>query len=182
MKMLPEGNALKMDVNVVNGAERIVLDGISVMCEKRENIKNSDNYNYKYNVVRLEFRLYINGVCECRVYSDPIYDSKSITKLIISEISSPSSVVTGGGKIMLFCDKVQKRDILVEFLDKINDVDHVWATIEPHVHSQTGIRFKVPPYHKLNIDRPVQTNLRLMRPSDNFRGPPFPFQFYPPSE
>lgn len=179
MKMRSEGNALKMDVNV-NGAEGIVLDGISVMCEKRENIRNSDNY--KYNVVRLAFGLYINGVFECRVISEPIYDSKSITKLIISDISTPSSVVTGGGKIMLFCDKVQKRDIVVEFLDKINGVEYVWTTIEPYVHSQTGIRFIIPAYHKLDIDRPVKTYLRLMRPSDNFKGPTVSFQFYPPSE
>lgn len=182
--MRPEGGALKTDVNV-NGTEQIVLDGISVMCEKKDTIENIENLNYKsfnLNAARIAFELYINGVCKCRVFSEPFFDSKSISKLGIFKICCPSSEVNGGSEKVLLCDKIQKKDIKVQFLDRINDVDYVWETVEPYVHGPKSILFKTPPYKQLDIEQPVQTYLRLMRPSDKSTGPLIPFEFYPSSE
>lgn len=183
-KARSEGGSLKIDVY---GMEPIVIDGITIMCVKKDNIRNVENYkSFDLNAVRLAFDLFINGEWKSRVFSETIYDSKSKSKLAISHLSCDSSVASGGTRIMLFCDKVQKNDVVVQFHDRINDVDKVWSIIDSKnlfIHHQVAILFKVPKYHKLNIDQPVQTYLRLMRPSDGFTGPSLPFQFYPtPSE
>lgn len=183
-KARSEGGSLRIGVY---GMDPIVIDGITVMCVKKDDIRSVENYkSFDLNAVRLAFDLYINGGWICRVCSDPFYDSKSKSKLGIHHLSCDSSVVSGDAKIMLFCDKVQKNDVVVQFHEKINDVDKVWSIIESknlHVHHQVGILFKTPKYHKLSIDQPVQTYLRLMRPSDGFTGPSLPFQYYPtPSE
>lgn len=130
----------------------------------------------------MAFELYINREQKHRIVSEPIYDRKTISDLVIHHISSESSVVTGRAKIMLFCDKVKKGDITVQFSERTEDGENVWAVIgkqELYVHHQLGILFKTPSYHNLNIDRPVITYMQLLRPSDGATSEPLPFQFYP---
>lgn len=163
--------------------EPIELDGICVMCVKKDDIRNIENYqSVDLNAVCLAFDLYLNNERKDRKISKPIYDSKSISKLGISKISCPSSSVSGGGEIFLFCDKVHKKDVAVQFLDKINGIEKEWSVIyskDLFIHHQVAMIFKAPKYHKLNIDRSVLTYLRLMRPSDGATGPSIPFEYYP---
>lgn len=85
---------------------------------------------------------------------------------------------------MLFCDKVKKGDIVVQFYEKTNYGDNIWAVIDKedlYVHHQVGIKFKTPPYHNPNIVGPVQTYMQLRRPSDQAISEPVLFEFYPVS-
>lgn len=87
----------------------------------------------------------------------------------------------GGEWIMLFCDKVRKEDIAVEFLSKSDAAVEPWATIsgkDLYVHHQTGIRFATPAFPR-RIDNPVENQVRLMRPSDKSVSEPKPFFFHP---
>lgn len=177
---------LLMNVDVVNGMEPIEFDSICVMCVKKDDIPNVNALKMKscdMNAVRLAFDLCANNGEIRRTVSDIIYDSKCISKLNIIDISCPSSVVDGGAKIFVFCDKVQKKNVRVQFLENNNGVNKVWSEIEPvHIHHQVAMIFIAPKYHKLNIVRPVQTFLRLMRPKEGDTGPLVPFEYYPRGE
>lgn len=132
--------------------------------------------------VRLAFELYVNEQQKYRVESDPIYDRKSKSDLVIHHISSVSSAVSGGAKIILLCDKVKKGDIMVQFYEITDDGEHVWAAIDKkdlYVHHQTAILFKTPKYHDLGIGEPVKTYMRLVRPSDGIISEPLIFEFTP---
>lgn len=130
----------------------------------------------------MAFELYINREQKHRIFSDPIYDRKTKSDLVIHHISAESSIVTGRAKIMLFCNKVKKEDITVQFFERTDDGENVWAAIakqDLYVHHQLGILFKTPSYHNLCIERPVITYMQLMRPSDGATSEPLPFQFHP---
>lgn len=133
--------------------------------------------------VRLAFELYIGSEQKCRIVSDKIFDKKLKSDLVIHHISAVSSVVSGGAAIMLFCSKVKNGDVDIEFYEQTNGGDITWSSLvgrrNVYVHYQTGIRFKTPKYHNLAIERPVQTYMKLLRPSDGATSDPLPFQFYP---
>lgn len=145
--------------------------------------KHIENYkNINLGAVRLAFELYVNREQKHRIVSDPIYDKKTVSDLVVHHISTESSVVTGGAKVMMFCDKVKKGDIVVQFRGTTAAGDNVWAVIDKqdlYIHHQMGILFKAPAYPNLGIDRPVQTYMQLMRPSDGITSELLPFQYYP---
>lgn len=167
--------------------ERIVLDGICIIRAKINDPgtgrKKSDESTINVHALCLAFALYIDDTKISETFSDPIYDKKSLETLGISDISCVSSDVNGGAKVMLFCDKVQKGDVKVQFyqIDE-HGSDDIWAEIRPnYIHHQVGIRFKTPKYRQMNIDQPVKTFLRLVRPSKQLKGEPISFEYRPVS-
>lgn len=97
------------------------------------------------------------------VVSDPIFDKKGIQDLAISDISHTSCPVSGGTKIMLFCEKVAKDDVQVRFFEVDMQGKLLWEAngeFQPcNVHKQVAISFRAPPYRRLPITEPVKVNI-----------------------
>lgn len=116
------------------------------------------------------------------VVSNPI--SKN-NELKIEDISDETSPVTGGKKIMLFCDKIRRNDVRVQLLEKDSKGTIVWEeSIDLNnktmsVHRQAGISFRTPKYKSLDIDQPANVFLQLFRPSDETTSELIPFQYMP---
>lgn len=115
------------------------------------------------------------------VVSEPILDKKTNSDLIIFDISDTVSPVSGGKKIMLFCEKVNKSDISLRFFEKDPDDAIVWECIvdQKNVHRQTAIAFNTPKYRNQDIDKPVQTFLQLYRPQDMATSEAIMFEYIP---
>lgn len=118
------------------------------------------------------------------IVSDPIYDKKSKTDLIVVDISDNSSSVIGGKKIILLCEKVLRDDIAVRFFEEI-DGEIVWEAFgefsQKNVHRQVAISFKTPPYKLMDIDYSVNVFMQLQRSTDKMTSEPLQF-FYTPDE
>uniref|UniRef100_A0A0K8VSJ7 Embryonic polarity protein dorsal n=1 Tax=Bactrocera latifrons TaxID=174628 RepID=A0A0K8VSJ7_BACLA len=139
------------------------------------------------NSVRLCFQVFIQGesghftVPLKPVVTDPIYDKKSKSDLVIREMCS-SGTVLGNTTIMLLCEKVAKEDIAVRFFEEKNGavVWQAYGEFEPSsVHKQTAIRLRTPQYHKTDIEQPVMVFVQLQRPSDGAVGEPWKFKYEP---
>lgn len=137
------------------------------------------------NAVRLCFQTYLKKdklVPLKPVVSQPIYDKKSNTDLIIVDLSDTSSVATGGKKIIILCEKVVKEDISIRFYEEIDGVC-VWEAYgefaHKNVHRQTAISFKTPAYKIKDIENAVNVFVQLQRPSDKMTSEPLQFQFTP---
>jgi c-Rel proto-oncogene protein len=117
------------------------------------------------------------------VVSEPIYDKKAMSDLLIVKLSHCVSYVDGGrNEIILLCEKVAKEDIQVRFFEE-KDGRVVWegyGDFQPsQVHKQTAICFKAPRYHTLDITEPVKVFVQLKRPSDGATSEPLPFELLP---
>ena len=66
-----------------------------------------------------------------------------------------SASVTGGKEIMLFCDKVSKDDVQVQFYEETSDGAVTWRALgefQPtDVHKQYGICFRTPKYKVMEV-------------------------------
>lgn len=141
------------------------------------------------NVVRLCFQTFLlkpdgRHTPLKPVVSEPIYDKKSKTDLIIVDVSDNSSSVAGGKKIILLCEKVVKDDIAVRFFEEI-DGKPVWEAYgnftQKNVHRQVAISFKTPPYKTIDIEYSVSVYMQIQRTSDKMTSEALPF-FYTPDE
>ncbi|XP_033327213.1 dorsal isoform X3 [Megalopta genalis] len=141
------------------------------------------------NAVRLCFQVFLEGsqkgkfnVALPAVVSDPIFDKKAMSDLVISKLSHCSASVAGGMEMILLCEKVAKEDIQVRFFEE-KDGQVVWEGLgdfQPtHVHKQTAIAFRTPTYRLQQVDQPVQVYIQLKRPSDGATSEPLPFQMLP---
>ncbi|XP_012152807.1 dorsal isoform X1 [Megachile rotundata] len=141
------------------------------------------------NAVRLCFQGFIEGsqkrkfnVPLAPVVSDPIFDKKAMSDLVICKLSHSSASVAGGMEMILLCEKVAKEDIQVRFFEE-KDGQLVWegfGDFQPtHVHKQTAIAFRTPTYRIQQVDQPVQVYIQLKRPSDGATSEPLPFQMLP---
>ncbi|XP_046473590.1 embryonic polarity protein dorsal-like [Neodiprion pinetum] len=136
------------------------------------------------NVVRLCFEVYREGTTKGLfdvpfqpVVSDPIYNKKALSKLVIVDLSSNYCNVEGGKQIILLCDKVPKEDVQVRFFEKQTG----WkcqATIK-NIHRQVAISFTAPPYHNFDVNDSVPVFVELFRPSNGDISNAFPFVFHP---
>lgn len=94
------------------------------------------------------------------VVSDPIYDKKGTSELVICKMSDCSASVNGGKEIILLCEKVAKEDIKVRFFEENNNGLLEWEAYgefnHTNVHKQVAISFKVPRYKTIDIDSPVK--------------------------
>ncbi|XP_011307641.1 transcription factor p65 isoform X2 [Fopius arisanus] len=141
------------------------------------------------NAVRLCFQVFLEGPTPGKfkmplkpIVSDPIYDKKAKSDLIISKLSHCSASVAGGTEVILLCEKIAKEDIQVRFFEEKDD-KVVWeglADFQPaNVHKQFAIAFRTPTYRIQQVDQPVQVYIQLRRPSDGSASEPLPFQMLP---
>ncbi|XP_076227278.1 dorsal isoform X3 [Nomia melanderi] len=141
------------------------------------------------NAVRLCFQVFLEGSQKGKfnlplppVVSDPIFDKKAMSDLVICKLSHCSASVAGGMEMILLCEKVAKEDIQVRFFEE-KDGQMVWegfGDFQPtHVHKQTAIAFRTPTYRIQQVDQPVQVYIQLKRPSDGATSEPLPFQMLP---
>uniref|UniRef100_A0A667ZHT7 Nuclear factor of kappa light polypeptide gene enhancer in B-cells 2 (p49/p100) n=1 Tax=Myripristis murdjan TaxID=586833 RepID=A0A667ZHT7_9TELE len=141
------------------------------------------------NIVRLKFTAYLQdsngGFTRALkpVVSNPIYDSKSpnASNLKISRLDRTCGSVLGGDEIFLLCDKVQKDDIEIRFYEEEEDGGwEAFGDFSPtDVHKQYAIVFKTPPYHSLEIERPVTVFLQLKRKRAGDSSDPKQFTYVP---
>lgn len=66
------------------------------------------------NAVRLCFQVFLKGPDRQHlpidpIVSDPIYDKKAMSDLVICKLSKPSASVAGGDEIILLCEKVSSN-------------------------------------------------------------------------
>ncbi|CAK9794865.1 Embryonic polarity protein dorsal [Anthophora quadrimaculata] len=141
------------------------------------------------NAVRLCFQVFLEGSQKGKfnvplppVVSDPIFDKKAMSDLVICKLSHCSASVAGGMEMILLCEKVAKEDIQVRFFEE-KDGQVVWegfGDFQPtHVHKQTAIAFRTPTYRIQQVEQPVQVYIQLKRPSDGATSEPLPFQMLP---
>lgn len=119
------------------------------------------------NSVRLCFQVFMESEQKGRftqplppVVSEPIFDKKAMSDLVICRLCSCSGSVLGNSQIILLCEKVAKEDIAVRFFEEKNG--HLWEAFgefqHTDVHKQTAIAFKTPRYHTLDITEPAKVS------------------------
>ncbi|XP_053392566.1 nuclear factor NF-kappa-B p105 subunit-like [Mercenaria mercenaria] len=143
------------------------------------------------NVVRLCFQCYLTDnegsvTAELNsIVSDPIYDSKApgANALKICRMDKYSGCCTGNDEVFLLCEKVQKDDIMVRFVEQDPEGAVVWEKYGHFgpfdVHRQFAIVFKTPEYRDVNIQTPVNVLVMLQRKSDGESSDPKSFTYYP---
>ncbi|CAL4103769.1 unnamed protein product [Meganyctiphanes norvegica] len=164
--------------------EEIRVDPFQTGFTHRNNPQSID-----LNSVRLCFQVFLQGANKKHFtfpikacVSEPIYDKKATSDLIICKLSDCTSSVAGGKEIILLCDKVTKEDIQVRFYE-VKDGMIYWEAFgdfqASDVHKQVAISFKTPRYKILEIENPVKTYIELVRPSDNMKSEARPFTYLP---
>ncbi|XP_070186600.1 nuclear factor NF-kappa-B p100 subunit-like [Littorina saxatilis] len=147
--------------------------------------------NMSLNVVRLQFQVFLTGSngqflkMLNTVISQPIYDSKSpgASALKICRMDKYGGCCTGNEEVFLLCEKVQKEDIAVRFVEHNEDGSIKWESygnFSPlDVHRQYAIVFKTPAYYNPNIDKAVNVMIMLQRKSDVEVSEAKAFTYYP---
>uniref|UniRef100_A0A1B0D1C6 Uncharacterized protein n=1 Tax=Phlebotomus papatasi TaxID=29031 RepID=A0A1B0D1C6_PHLPP len=138
------------------------------------------------NSVRLCFQVFVihqeEYVALPPVVSDPIFDKKAMSDLVICKLSHCSCSVAGGQEMILLCEKVAKEDIQVRFYEE-KDAQVVWEAFgdfqHTNVHKQVAISFRTPRYRTLEVDQIVKAFIQLKRPSDGATSDPLPFDYVP---
>ncbi|KAF4528208.1 hypothetical protein B566_EDAN014033, partial [Ephemera danica] len=142
------------------------------------------------NAVRLAFQVFLENPNEPGkfkrplppIVSDPIYDKKAMSDLVICRLSDVSCYASGGKEIILLCEKVAKEDISIRFYEE-KDGQLEWegmADFQPtDVHKQVAIGFRTPAYKDLQITKEVDVKIQLRRPSDNATSEPKSFKYLP---
>ncbi|XP_063793667.1 transcription factor RelB isoform X2 [Pseudophryne corroboree] len=136
------------------------------------------------NVVRLCFQAwYISSMGQRNyispVLSEPVYDKKSTntSELKICRMNKDSGRCEGGDEIYILCDKVQKEDIQVMFVDSTWEARADFSQAD--VHRQIAIVLKTPPYHDLHITDPACVQVCLQRITDGIRSEGLVFTYMP---
>ncbi|XP_040298343.1 transcription factor RelB isoform X1 [Bufo bufo] len=138
------------------------------------------------NVVRLCFQAWYTTGDGQRipidpVLSEPVYDKKSTntSELKICRMNKDHGRCDGGEEIYILCDKVQKEDIQVMFLDGKWEARADFSQAD--VHRQIAIVLKTPPYHDLQIRDPAPVQVCLQRITDGIRSEGMIFTYMPRS-
>lgn len=119
------------------------------------------------------------------VISQPIYDSKSpgASALKICRMDKYGGCCSGNEEVFLLCEKVQKDDIQVRFVEQNEDGGVEWEAYGNFgpldVHRQYAIVFKTPAYYNTNIDKAVNVFIMLQRKSDKEVSEPKAFTYFP---
>lgn len=136
------------------------------------------------DAVRLCFQVSLSNANGKRatytMLTDAIKNRKKGGEPTIHEISAIKSCVSGGERIMLFCNKVQKDDIRVVFYDESSNWKCELTAIK--VHHQYGISFRTPPFNDIGVNARKLVLLKLYRPSDQESSDPISFEYYVRSE
>ncbi|XP_028894490.2 embryonic polarity protein dorsal isoform X4 [Zeugodacus cucurbitae] len=187
---------------------RAVFSNLGIQCVKKKDIESAlkaredirvdpfkTGFSHRFqptsidlNSVRLCFQVFLKGdmgrftVPLPPVVSEPIYDKKAMSDLVICRVCSCSATVLGNTKIILLCEKVAKEDIAVRFFEEKDGVT-IWQGFgefeHNDVHKQTAITFRTPKYHKTSITEPVEVLVQLQRPSDGAVSDPVKFEYVP---
>lgn len=112
--------------------------------------------------------------------TQPIYNIRIPSELVISDISDTSSPICGGKKIMFFCNRIWREDIQVRFFEMSGE-RLIWEGYgtSVNVHRNCGISFMTPRYLHQGVNTVVTVYVQLVRPSDRARSTPLPFQYIP---
>ncbi|XP_011647341.1 embryonic polarity protein dorsal isoform X3 [Pogonomyrmex barbatus] len=196
-------------VEVPSGNMVVTFSNLGIQCVKKKDIEEAlrmrqelrvDPYrtgfehkrhptNIDLNAVRLCFQVFLEGSQKGKfnkplppIVSDPIYDKKAMSDLVICKLSHCSASVAGSIDMILLCEKVAKEDIQVRFFEE-RDGQLLWegyGDFQPtHVHKQTAIAFRTPSYRTQQVEQPVQVYIQLRRPSDGATSEALPFQMLP---
>ncbi|XP_050320016.1 embryonic polarity protein dorsal isoform X3 [Bactrocera neohumeralis] len=187
---------------------RAVFGNLGIQCVKKKDIESAlkaredirvdpfkTGFSHRFqptsidlNSVRLCFQVFLKGdmgrftVPLPPVVSEPIYDKKAMSDLVICRICECSASVLGNTKIILLCEKVAKEDIAVRFFEEKDGVT-IWQAYgqfeHSDVHKQTAITFRTPKYHNTSITMPVEVLVQLQRPSDGAVSDPATFEYKP---
>ncbi|KAM4019749.1 transcription factor RelB isoform 2-T3 [Anomaloglossus baeobatrachus] len=136
------------------------------------------------NVVRLCFQAWYTTlagqrICIGPVLSESVYDKKSTntSELKICRMNKDHGRCDGGDELYILCDKVQKEDIKVVFLEG------EWQAFadfsQADVHRQIAIVLKTPPYRDLHIKNPAPVHVCLERMGDKIRSEAMIFTYMP---
>lgn len=78
-----------------------------------------------FNIIRLAFQVFLfdkeansYSIALEPIVSQEIYDKKAMYDLAIVKLSHTSSHISGGGSVVMLCDRVLKGDIQVRFYQK----------------------------------------------------------------
>ncbi|XP_056396039.1 transcription factor RelB isoform X2 [Hyla sarda] len=136
------------------------------------------------NVVRLCFQAWYNtssgkALPIGPVLSEPVYDKKSTntSELKICRMNKDSGRCEGGEEIYILCDKVQKEDIQVMFIEGKWEARADFSQAD--VHRQIAIVLKTPPYYDLHIQDPAPVQVCLQRITDGIRSDGVTFTYIP---
>ncbi|KAM3911591.1 transcription factor RelB [Leptodactylus fuscus] len=113
------------------------------------------------------------------VLSEPVYDKKSTntSELKICRMNKDQGRCDGGEEIYILCDKVQKEDIQVVFLEGNWEARADFSQAD--VHRQIAIVLKTPPYYDLHITNPAPVQVCLQRITDGIRSEGITFTYMP---
>ncbi|XP_050320021.1 dorsal-related immunity factor Dif-like isoform X2 [Bactrocera neohumeralis] len=186
---------------------RVELSNIGIRCVKKKEISESlemrksrkidpfktgfdhitDPNSIELNSLRLCFQGFIkvgNGwKALSPVVSEPLYDRKAKSELLISRLCSCAATIDGGDEIILLCSQVNKDDVKIRFkaIDNNREVWHAYADFEPsNVHKQTAIAFRTPRYPQADLPKTAKTYIELERPSLDKRSDALEFVFHDP--
>ncbi|XP_073405461.1 transcription factor RelB isoform X2 [Dendrobates tinctorius] len=136
------------------------------------------------NVVRLCFQAWYTTpsgqrMCIGPVLSESVYDKKSTntSELKICRMNKDHGRCDGGEELYILCDKVQKEDIKVMFLE--GEWQACADFSQADVHRQIAIVLKTPPYHDLHIKDPTPVQVCLQRIGDGIRSEGVIFTYMP---
>ncbi|RZF33783.1 hypothetical protein LSTR_LSTR014477 [Laodelphax striatellus] len=175
----------KKDIDAaLNQREKLRIDPFKTGYEHKNQPGSID-----LNAVRLCFQVFLEGkvknqfnVAITPVVSEPIYDKKAMSDLVICKLSEDSAPVIGGKQIILLCEKVAKEDISVRLYEELNN-QIVWEGQcdfqTTDVHKQVAITFRTPRYKNIDVTEPILVQIQLVRPSDKAASEPLPFQLTP---
>ncbi|KAK3787613.1 hypothetical protein RRG08_034316 [Elysia crispata] len=162
--------------------------------EDRKNAKKQaedQSKNMQLSVVCLCFQVFLAspdgsfGKMLPPVVSQPIFDSKSpgASALKICRMDKYGGCCSGNEEVFLLCEKVQKDDIQVRFVEQNEDGGVEWEAYGNFgpldVHRQYAIVFKTPAYWNTNIDKAVNVLIMLQRKSDKEVSEPKAFTYFP---
>ncbi|XP_058789851.1 embryonic polarity protein dorsal-like isoform X2 [Phymastichus coffea] len=185
------------------------FDKLGIQCVKRKDIEEALNvreaeqvdpfgtgFDHKrqptsidLNAVRLAFQVFLEGPGKGQyktrlapVVSEPIYDKKANSDLVICKLSHCAAPAIGNIDMVLLCEKVSKEDIQVRFFEENNGlvVWEAFGEFQPsHVHKQVAISFRTPSYKFPDTSNEVKAYIQLRRPSDGATSEALPFTFTP---
>ncbi|XP_055683183.1 putative transcription factor p65 homolog isoform X2 [Lutzomyia longipalpis] len=195
-------------VNINEETMSVTFSNLGIQCVKKKDIEEAlrvrqeikvDPYKTGFshrdqpssidlNSVRLCFQVFVQQDKNSSYVplppevSDPIYDKKAMSDLVICKLSHCSCSVAGGQEMILLCEKVAKEDIQVRFYEE-KDAQVVWEAYgdfqHTNVHKQVAISFRTPRYRTLEVDQIVKGFIQLKRPSDGATSDPLPFDYLP---
>ncbi|KAG8450006.1 hypothetical protein GDO86_016624 [Hymenochirus boettgeri] len=185
-----------------DGIAKHSFSNLGIQCVKKREVEAAVNDRLKLNIDpynagkwRLHEEVDLNVVRLCfqvscttekgkvtkipPVLSQPIYDKKSTntSELKIWRMNRECGRCEGGEEIYILCDKVQKEDIQVIFVD--NKWEGRADFSQADVHRQIAIVVKTPPYRDLHITEPAHVQVFLQRITDGIRSEGVSFVYMP---